>query len=205
MDQDQGKEAPARAVAIVLTLWLAATAASAQVDPVSLIGRAVTVSMDARTKAEVTADTEIAAGASKRLLEDKKSEWKGVSVLVFAQHVVLAGAVKSDAVRKRVEEVVRSDKRIRSFRNELQIGDVGNFARDTGLEVEINATLTAARGVSSVNMRWNATGGRVTLMGVAHSRQEAELAVEKVRSIKGVKAVRSHLRLVPAPEKKAAQ
>jgi len=179
--------------------------ASAQVDPVSLIGRAVTVSMDARTKAEVTADTEIAAGASKRLLEDKKSEWKGVSVLVFAQHVVLAGAVKSDAVRKRVEEVVRSDKRIRSFRNELQIGDVGNFARDTGLEVEINATLTAARGVSSVNMRWNATGGRVTLMGVAHSRQEAELAVEKVRSIKGVKAVRSHLRLVPAPEKKAAQ
>jgi len=205
VDQDQGKEAPARAVAIVLTLWLAATAASAQVDPVSLIGRAVTVSMDARTKAEVTADTEIAAGASKRLLEDKKSEWKGVSVLVFAQHVVLAGAVKSDAVRKRVEEVVRSDKRIRSFRNELQIGDVGNFARDTGLEVEINATLTAARGVSSVNMRWNATGGRVTLMGVAHSRQEAELAVEKVRSIKGVKAVRSHLRLVPAPEKKAAQ
>ena len=205
MDQDQGKEAPARAVAIVLTLWLAATAASAQVDPVSLIGRAVTVSMDARTKAEVTADTEIAAGASKRLLEDKKSEWKGVSVLVFAQHVVLAGAVKSDAVRKRVEEVVRSDKRIRSFRNELQIGDVGNFARDTGLEVEINATLTAARGVSSVNMRWNATGGRVTLMGVARSRQEAELAVEKVRSIKGVKAVRSHLRLVPAPEKKAAQ
>lgn len=205
MDQDQGKEAPAGAVAIVLTLWLAATAASAQVDPVSLIGRAVTVSMDARTKAEVTADTEIAAGASKRLLEDKKSEWKGVSVLVFAQHVVLAGAVKSDAVRKRVEEVVRSDKRIRSFRNELQIGDVGNFARDTGLEVEINATLTAARGVSSVNMRWNATGGRVTLMGVAHSRQEAELAVEKVRSIKGVKAVRSHLRLVPAPEKKAAQ
>jgi len=161
--------------------------------------------MDARTKAEVTADTEIAAGASKRLLEDKKSEWKGVSVLVFAQHVVLAGAVKSDAVRKRVEEVVRSDKRIRSFRNELQIGDVGNFARDTGLEVEINATLTAARGVSSVNMRWNATGGRVTLMGVARSRQEAELAVEKVRSIKGVKAVRSHLRLVPAPEKKAAQ
>ena len=205
MDQDQGKEAPVGAVAIVLTLWLAATAASAQVDPVSLIGRAVTVSMDARTKAEVTADTEIAAGASKRLLEDKKSEWKGVSVLVFAQHVVLAGAVKSDAVRKRVEEVVRSDKRIRSFRNELQIGDVGNFARDTGLEVEINATLTAARGVSSVNMRWNATGGRVTLMGVAHSRQEAELAVEKVRSIKGVKAVRSHLRLVPAPEKKAAQ
>ena len=180
----------------------AAAPVAAQVDPVSIVGRAVTVSMDARTKAEVTADTEIAAGASKRLLGDKKAEWKGVSVLVFAQHVVLAGAVKSAQVKLRVEQLVRADQRIRSLRNELQIGDVGNFARDTALELEINAALTAAKGISSVNMRWNATGGRVILMGVARSRREADLAAEKVRGIGGVKNLRAHLRVVPLPEKK---
>jgi osmotically-inducible protein OsmY len=166
-------------------------------NPLSLLGRAVTTTMDVRTKAEVTADTEISAGASKRLLDDKKAEWAGVTLLVFAQHVVLAGAVKTDAVKKRVEELVRQDKRIRSFRNELLVGDVGALARDTALEAEINATLTAAKGISSVNMRWCATGGRVVLMGIAESQHETTLAQQKIRGIKGVKALVSHLRVVP--------
>lgn len=182
-----------------LFLWffLLGTAAG-QLNPLSIIGRAVTTSMDARTKAEVSADTEIGAGASKRLLDDKKSEWKGVTVMVFAQHVVIAGAVKSAEVKKRVEQVVRRDARIRSLRNELLTGDAGSLARDTALEAEINAALTAAKGVSSVNMRWCATGGQVVLMGVAQSQQEAAAAAKKIRGIKGVKSVRSHLRVVPA-------
>lgn len=167
-------------------------------NPLSILGRVVTTSMDIRTKAEVSADTEIGAGASKRLLEDKKSEWAGVTVMVFAQHVVLAGAVKSGEVKKRVEEIVKRDARIRSLRNELLAGDVASLARDTALEAEINATLTAAKGVSSVNMRWCATGGQVVLMGVAQSRQEADVATQKIRRVKGVKGLKSHLRVVPA-------
>ena len=179
---------------VLLSLFMAGT--SFGQNPLSILGRVVTTSMDARSKAEVTADAEISGGASKRLLEDKKAEWAGVSVLVFAQHVVLAGAVKSAEVKKRVEDIVRQDKRIRSFKNELLVGDVGSLARDTALEAEINASLTAAKGISSVNMRWSATGAQVVLMGVAGSRQEAELAASRIRSIKGVKSLKSHLRLV---------
>ncbi len=168
-----------------------------QLNPLSILGRVVTTSMDARSKAEVSADTEIGAGASKRLLDDKQAEWAGVTVLVFAQHVVLAGAVKSDAVKQRVEAIVKQDKKIRSLKNELRVGDVGSLARDTALEAEINASLTAAKGVSSVNMRWSATGGQVVLMGIAQSQQEANTAMAKVRGIKGVKTLKSHLRVVP--------
>ena len=178
---------------------LLAGAAWAQ-NPFSIIGRAVTTTMDSRTKAEVTADTEISAGASKRLLDDKKAEWAGVTLLVFAQHAVIAGAVKTDAVKKRVEELVRQDKRIRTLKNELLVGDAGSLARDTALEAEINAKLTAAKGISSVNMRWCATGGHVVLMGVAQSQHEADAALRIVRPVKGVKALVSHLRVV-APKK----
>jgi osmotically-inducible protein OsmY len=166
-------------------------------NPLSILGKVVTTAMDARSKAEVTADTEIGAGAAKRLLEDKKAEWAGVTVLVFAQHVVLAGAVKTAEVKKRVEELVKQDRRIRSLKNELLLGDAGSLARDTVLEAEINAKLTAEKGISSVNMRWCATGGRVVLMGVAQSQQEANSALQKIRGIKGVKALVSHLRVVP--------
>lgn len=188
---------PLNRLALAAVLAASAPLACAQVNPLSIIGRAVSTTMDVRTKDEVKNDTEIAAGASKRLLEDKSSEWTGVTVLVFAQHVVLAGAVKTEAVKKRVEEVVRRDKDIRSLRNELRVGDVGKLVKDTTLEAEINATLTAAKGISSVNMRWSATGGRVVLMGVAQSRQEADLAVQKIRGIGGVTGVVSHLRVVP--------
>ena len=193
MGQGQRKKALAGA----LTALLLAGAAQGQVNPFSVLGKVVTTSMDARSKAEVTADAEIGAGASKRLLDDKKSEWAGVTLLVFAQHVVLAGAVKTDAVKKRVEETVRRDARIRSLKNELLVGDLGSLARDTALEAEINARLTAAKGVSSVNMRWCATGGHVVLMGIAQSASEASLAAATARGIKGVKSVKSQLRVVP--------
>jgi osmotically-inducible protein OsmY len=168
-----------------------------QVNPLSVLGKVVTTSMDVRTKAEVSADTEIGAGASKRLLDSKKAEWAGVTVLVFARHAVIAGAVKSAEVKKLVEEIVRRDSRILSLKNELLVGDIGSLARDTALEAEINAKLTAAKGVSSVNMRWCATGGHVVLMGVAQSQSEASHAAATVRGIKGVKSLRSHLRVVP--------
>ena len=176
-------------------LLACALPAQAQVNPLSILGKVVATSMDARTKAEVTADAEIGAGASKRLLDSKKAEWAGVTVLVFAQHVVIAGAVKTAEVKKLVEEIVRRDPKIRSLKNELLVGDAASFARDTALEAEINATLTAAKGVSSVNMRWSATGGRVVLMGVAQSQQESDIAKQKIRGIKGVKSLVSHLRV----------
>ena len=181
----------------ILVVAFAVMAWSPAWAQLGIITRAVTTTMDVRTKAEVTADAEISGGASKRLLGDKKAEWTGVTVLVFAQHVVLAGAVKTDAVKKRVEELVKQDKRIRSLKNELLVGDVSSLARDTALEAEINAKLTAAKGISSVNMRWCATGGRVVLMGVAQSQHESDAALQKIRPIKGVKTVVAHLRVVP--------
>ena len=180
----------------VLVLALAEPHAAAQVNPLSALGRVVSTTIDARSKQDVAADTEIGAAASKQLLEDKAAEWAGVTVLVFQRHVVLAGAVKTEVVRKRVEELLRKDKRIRSLNNELLVGHVGSLARDTALEARINAALTAASGVSSVNMRWCATGGHVVLMGVAQSAGEAALANAKVRSIGGVKSIKSHLRVV---------
>jgi osmotically-inducible protein OsmY len=196
MEISQRQEKAARALALALVLVLSAPVAWAQLNPFSVVGKVVTTSMDARSKAEVQADTEIAAGISRRLLDDKGSEWKGVTSLVFAQHVVLAGAVKNAEVKKRVEEVAKRDKRIRSLKSEILVGDAGSLARDTALEAEINAILTAASGVSSVNMRWSSTGGVVTLMGVAQSPAEATTAVGKVRAIKGVKSLRNHLRVV---------
>ncbi len=188
--------------ALFAVLWLAVTAAPAQFNPLTLAGKVVSTAMDARSKSEVTNDTEIAAGANKRLLDDVKAEWKGVTLLVFAQHVVLAGAVQSDDAKKRVADVVRQDKRVRSLVNELVVvrkeGDDGSLLKDKTIETKVDAVLTATQGISSVNMRWKCVNGNVVLMGVAQSADEAKLAQSKIRALDGVKGLKSHLRVVAA-------
>ncbi len=188
--------------AFALMLFL--HSAQAQFNPLSIAGKVVSTAMDARTKSEVAADTEISAGANKRLLDDKRAEWKGVSLLVFAQHVVLAGAVQSDEAKKLVADVVNQDRRIRSLANDLVVirkaGDDGSLLKDKTTDTKIDAVLTAAKGISSVNMRWKTVNGNVVLMGLAQSKEEAKLAVAKIRDLDGVKNIKSHLRVV-APKK----
>ena len=180
---------------------LCAGAASAQVvNPLSLLGRAITTAADVRTAEEVKNDLAIAADANRRLADDRQAEWKGVSLLVFAQHVVLAGTVHGDEARKRVAVVVSQDRRVRSLKNELVVlrkgGDEGSFVGDTVIEEKVNVALTAAKGVGSINMRWKSVNGNLVIMGVARSKQEAGLALKEARSVTGVKSVKSHVRVV---------
>lgn len=179
----------------------AAFTASAQFNPLSIVGGAVTTAMDVRSKEEVKNDTEISVSANKRLIDDKRAEWSGVTLLVFARHVVLAGAVKTDDAKRIVADVVRTDQRIRSLTNDLAVikkaGDDGSLVKDKTIDAKINAALTAAKGIGSVNMRWKTVNGNVVLMGAAQSKDEAQLAVAKIRELDGVKSVKSHLRIVP--------
>lgn len=188
-------------LAAAAAVALAVPGAMAQFNPLTIVGRAVSTTMDVRTKAEVKNDVEISASANKRLLDDKRAEWGGVTLLVFAQHVVLAGAVKSDEAKKIVEEVVRNDQRIRSLVNDLTIirkaGDDGGIVKNKTIDTKIDAALTAAKGIGSVNMRWKTVNGNVVLMGVAQSNEEAQLAVSKIQGLEGVRSVKSRLRVVP--------
>ena len=184
-------------VLLCLVSPAAASTALAAFDPLtSLVSKAVSTTLDVRTKAEVGTDAEISTGTSKALLDDKKAEWKGVSVLVFAQHAVIAGSVKDAATKKRVQEIVARDKRIVSLKNELRVAADTSFVGDTVIEEKINATLTVTKGISSVNMRWKSVAGHVVLMGVAQSATESSLAQAKVRGLDGVKSLKSHLRVV---------
>ena len=197
-----GRKLPA--CGMLAAALLAAAIASAQINPLTIVGRAVSTTLDVRTKAEVKNDVEIAASANKRLLDDKRAQWGAVSLLVFAQHVVLAGAVKTDEAKKIVAAVVAKDERIRSLINDLTVigksGDDSSLVKDTAKDTAINAALTTAKGISSVNMRWKSVGGNVVLMGVAQSKDEAQLAIAKIKELDGVKGVRSHLRIVPRKE-----
>jgi hypothetical protein len=107
-------------------------------DPItSLAGSVISTAMDVRSKSEVKNDIEIDATATKRLMENKGDDLKDVSILVFAQHAVLAGLVKNEAAKRKAAELVGKDKRIRSLQNELFVDKAasgGSLASNLFLE-----------------------------------------------------------------------
>ncbi|MDK9724574.1 MAG: BON domain-containing protein [Sterolibacteriaceae bacterium MAG5] len=176
---------------------LAVAAQAAAFDPItSAISKGVATALDVRSKDDVKADVEIDASITKKLLDQKGDDFKDVSLLVFARHGVLVGYAKSEEVRRRAEELAKADKRLRSLKNDILVGAAaGGTAGNLLLDKKIDLALTAAKGVSSVNMRWKVHGGQVFLMGVAASKAEADLAVKKIKGLDGVKNVRSSLRV----------
>lgn len=166
-------------------------------DPLTgVISKGISTALDVRTANEVKLDVEIDTALSKRFFDHKGEDFKYVSVLVFARHGVLVGFVRDAETRRKAEGLVRGDKRLKSLRNDIQVGKAGGgMAGDTLLEKKIDLKLTATRGVSSVNMRWKAYGSEVFLTGVAASAAEAGLAVKTVKATDGVRVVHSSLRV----------
>ena len=77
-------------------------------DPITfLAGNAIPVAMDVRSMSEITNDIEIDAAATKRQLENKGDALKKVSVLVFAQHVVLTGVVENEEAKRKAVAYIR--------------------------------------------------------------------------------------------------
>ena len=101
-------------LAIACSFFLCLIQPSLAFDPVtSLAGSAISTAMDVRSKSEVKNDIDIDITASKRLLENKGDDLKGVSILVFAQRTVLVGVVKSNEAKLKAAGLLGKDKRIR--------------------------------------------------------------------------------------------
>jgi len=93
-------------------------------------------------------------------------------------------------MRKSASPRGRQDKRIRSLVNELVVirkgGDDCSLIKDKTIDNKIDAVLTAAQGIRSVNPRWKSVKGNVVLMGIAQSADEAKQAQAKIRGLDGV-------------------
>ncbi len=166
-------------------------------DPItSAISKGVATAMDVRSKDEVKADVEIDATATKKLVDQKGDDLKSVSFLVFARHGVLVGFARNNEAKRKAEDLVKGDRRLRSLKNDVVVGAIrGGMIGNAVLDEKIGLTLTATKGISSVNMRWKVYGGDVFLMGFAQSKAEADLTIKTIKKLDGVQIIHSSLRI----------
>lgn len=85
--------------------------------------------LEDRTTEDQVTDAKIAAGITSRLVQKDKSLLLDVSADVWEQRVMLTGTLNDPSMREEVVRLVRSDQRIRTLYDEIQIVSRAEQAR----------------------------------------------------------------------------
>lgn len=116
-----------------------------------------------------------------------------VNVTTYNQDVLLTGQVPTQADKERLTTIAESVETIdvETVYNEVTVGPVTGLVQrttDTWVTSKIKSYFTASNKIGLMRMQVITENGTVYLMGLV-TQQEAELATEKAREVKGVEQV----------------
>jgi len=149
------------------------------------------VANDAAIKLEF--DRQLATGNARNLYFDVSSD-------VYEGRMMLTGSVKTQADRERVVALARNVRGVKVVYDDVQVtaaGGFGSSAKDALIEAKIKARLIGAKGIKSINFRWQSVNGTIYLIGRARTRNELDSVLAVIKDTDDVKSVVSHVEVVP--------
>ncbi|WP_151703867.1 BON domain-containing protein [Nitrincola alkalilacustris] len=114
-----------------------------------------------------------------------------ISVNSFNRQILLTGQVPNERVKAEAAEVASQVREVRKIHNELEIAGPTSMmirANDTYLSGRVKAQLLADRNTEGMRIKVVTENSTVYLMGLV-TPAEADIAVEVVRSIVGVRKI----------------
>jgi len=202
------RRAPA---ALALALLFAAPACAPVVSPQALAlkaGAAVgSMALQDRGLDGALADNALALAINEAWLGADPAIFRKVSTSIHDGVVVLTGSVRFRATAERAEELARRVAGVREVVNHIKVEEegygLGTAAADRWITLRLRSALTFAPDVNAVNYAIDTVSGTVVLSGVARDQEEVDRVVSLARSIPGVKAVVTVLRLRSEPASRA--
>jgi osmotically-inducible protein OsmY len=167
---------------------------------------------ESRSSSDQAEDAAIAARFAARIAEIDKKLHLDITADVWEQRVLLTGVVTDAKTREAVIKAVRVDRSVRVVYDDLQIvtkavrdrrraenesgkttETEGSLGTDRWIEAKVRGRLVTAYDVRSVNFRWRAVQGQVSVIGTARTPDEEKHLLALVRETKNVKAVKPHI------------
>lgn len=173
--------------------------------------------LEDRTTEDQVTDTKIWGGIKDGLYEKDSGLVLDVTVDVWEHRVLLTGTLDDPAVKEEVVALVKTDGRVREVYDEIQMvsteekekrrqekkkeaerekEEPGSFD-DLSIKLKIKGQLLAAKGITSVNYRWNSVRGFVYIIGRARSEEEVTKVLGICRNIEGVQDVKQFIEVKP--------
>jgi hyperosmotically inducible protein len=182
-----------------------------------VVGAAKMIKEDRLTDDQVT-DTKIGVSLLSGLADKGKNLVFDVNADVWELRVMLTGTVTDAKTRQNLVQMARSDNRIKTIYDEIQVVSNDEQARrrnagkkkdepkkdgadrvinDLWVETKISAKLILNRDVISVNYRWRSVRNIIYLIGRAQSKAELKTVLALIRATEGVLQVKSFVEISP--------
>lgn len=168
----------------------------------ALVG--VVTASDRRTLGAQTDDKAIAMKAEMRMPSVTRDEGH-VNVNSYNRRVLLTGEVKDEAMKKAVEDYVRSVDGVEIVFNELEVAPLSTYtsrSSDALVTTKVKASLVDMKTISANSFKVVTERGVVYLMGRVTQR-EGQVAADVTRGVAGVKKVVKLLEYITEEELKS--
>lgn len=179
---------PAPLLALGLILALAAPA-NAQFNP---IGAIYDAARDERSVADITADKNISVGIKADLAKKDSKLALSVKVYCYMRRVTLLGQVPDEKFKEFAVATAKKAKGVKSVEAHWE-APTDTFKADTEIAARLRAALIADKSLSSTQVETEVFGGKVYLVGMVRTAQDAAKAQAIAKGVKGVTGVKSLL------------
>lgn len=155
--------------------------------------------MTGRTAGEHSDDAKITSRANEIIVKDDDAKYLKIDVTSTNGDVVLQGSIHDRTAEDRIVAKIRQIKGVKSVKSLLKLkGDtVGEYIDDSVITTKVNAEIIKDPDAKYFKIDVTTTQGDVVLQGFIHDRTAENRIVAKIREIKGVKSVKSLLKLEP--------
>jgi len=155
------------------------------------VAATATVATDRRTTGTQVDDEVIEDRASLAIQEKFKGDAFHINVTSYSGIVLLTGEVPTQQAKTDVEQIVRSNPKVRAIQDELVVGpvtDLGSRSNDTLITSKVKARFVEQNKFQINHVKVVTERGVVYLMGIV-TRQEGDAAAQIASTTEGVQRV----------------
>ncbi len=152
-----------------------------------------------RTAGEHIDDSNITSKANEIIVKDNDAKYLKIDVTSTEGNVVLQGSIHDRTAEDRIVAKIRQIKGVKSVKSLLKLNSdtAGEYIDDSVITTKVNAVIIKDADAHYFKIDVTTTQGDVVLQGYIHDRTAEDRIVAKIREIKGVKSVKSLLKLEP--------
>lgn len=146
---------------------------------------------DKRSVVMMESDARIFYQINKTIVRDPAFHDSHIVITSFNQMVLLAGQTPKASLRVLAEKIARKTPNVQRVYNEITIQSPVSFSQrsqDTWITSQVRAHMLTKKGLESGSIRIVTENSVVYLIGIA-TREQADLAVQVARQVKGVRKV----------------
>lgn len=146
---------------------------------------------DKRSLQMIEKDARIFHQVHKAIVTDPDFVDSHIDVSVFNQVVLLVGQTPEASLRFKAEKIARKTPQVKRVYDEITVEDpvpLSQRTKDSWISTEVKAHMLSRKGLESGSIKVVTENSVVYLMGIV-THEQADLAVDVARNVKGVKKV----------------